>query len=90
MLLHDHGADNYIVFNVLLKKMLRASGLKQLNRLSIFYNMDTKVSLPELKIDIYKGYHTSIKHMYGQLLLEVDFTCKIIRSNSVLEYLNEI
>ncbi|CAG9320746.1 unnamed protein product [Blepharisma stoltei] len=76
--------------NSMLKKMLQKIGLIQLTKLPKYYDKRQTVQVTQHNLEIWRGYTASFSHHLTEMLLNVDFSSKIIRHVSVLQYMTEI
>lgn len=83
--------DSYRMYaNSVLKKMLTALDLKQVNIMPKFYDPRETERLPHLKLEIWRGYLATFSHHLQDMLLNIDFSSKIIRDTTALECIEEI
>lgn len=72
-------------FNILLRSCMEELGLSQLGR--NYYDGKDKKELPRHKLEVWPGYITSIRQHERSLLLCVDISHKVIRTDTVLDQL---
>ena len=77
-------------FNCIVKKLLRANHLLGLGRTQKYYLPQNAKCIRDFNIEIWPGYKTSVNLKEAGLLLDVDFASKLIRMDSVLDFMKEI
>ena len=82
--------ETALVLNVLYKKAMRALGLKQITRLPKYYDPQGIKDLPELKLQIWRGYSAEINFFEGKPLLNIDFSSKIVHIPGFIESLRGV
>ncbi|TRY98701.1 hypothetical protein DNTS_018328 [Danionella cerebrum] len=75
-------------YNVVLRRVMKILGLKLVGR--NHYDPNAVVILHKHRLQIWPGYSTSIKHTDGGLYLVVDVSHKVLRNDSVLDFMNLI
>ncbi|OMJ94827.1 hypothetical protein SteCoe_1846 [Stentor coeruleus] len=76
--------------NSVLKKMLTALDLKQVTIMPKFYDPRETEKIQHLKLEIWRGYTATFSHHLQDMLLNIDFSSKIIRDTTALECIEEI
>ena len=71
--------------NSKVKRSMRALGYKEIGKNSKFFNVTNQTQLANLQI--YKGFNTSAYVSEESLKLIVDFATRIIRNQTVWEYI---
>ena len=96
VLTYHHSIDSsnstpemYTVLNVLLKQALRSLGFKQITRLPHYFDKSQTQTLPELGLEVWKGYSVQLNRYGSDSLLSVDFVSKVVHTRSVLDDLAE-
>eukprot|EP01117_Protostelium_nocturnum_P016842 TRINITY_DN6745_c0_g2_i1.p1 TRINITY_DN6745_c0_g2~~TRINITY_DN6745_c0_g2_i1.p1 ORF type:complete len:994 (-),score=216.74 TRINITY_DN6745_c0_g2_i1:22-3003(-) len=76
------------LFNITLSEILRALKLKPLGK--HFFDPTKSIQIPQHQVELWPGYYTSIGNdfKFGSTLL-VDITHKILRTDTVLDLINE-
>jgi aubergine-like protein len=90
---HVTGAnkDSYRMYaNSALKKMLQSLDLKQITKMPKYYDTKQTQRLEHHRLDIWRGYTASFSHHLRDMLLNVDFSSKIIRDLTALQAMEEI
>ncbi|KAL6063565.1 Piwi-like protein 1 [Balamuthia mandrillaris] len=75
-------------YNILFQKALRALDLKRIGRQH--FDPTRSVSVPQHKVELWPGYFTSINPADAGMTLVVDVTHKILRTDTVLDYLYDL
>lgn len=79
--------ETAMVLNVVYKKAMRALGLKQITRLPKYYDPQGIKNLPDLNLQIWRGYSAEINFFEGKPLLNIDFSSKIVHIPGFIESL---
>ena len=82
--------DTHLVLNVIIKRALREMGLLQVTRLPKYYDPAGTKSLPELGIEIWRGYTTELTLREGVPIINIDFSSKIIHTRSFMDELQDV
>lgn len=84
------GNQSVIFLNVLVRSMLRELGFIQLGSFRNHYNEALQKSMDRQRLLVLPGYFTSVNYYRDGLQLRVDLVHKIIRQDTVLEYIEEM
>lgn len=77
------------VVNILFNSIAtRHMGLEQIRR--DFFNPKKAIPIPQHKIELYPGYEFTIRNYNGGTLLGLDIKHKVLRTDSVLEFMNSV
>lgn len=79
--------EAYIFINILMKRLLRESNLKQLGRLPRFYRPDMAKYVDMYKLEMWPGYLTSVKLSEAGTLLLIENVNKFIQRQNYLQVL---
>jgi aubergine-like protein len=82
--------DTSLVLNVIIKKMLRELGLLQVTKLPKYYDPKGTASLPQLGLEVWRGYATELNYYEGRPLVTIDFSSKIVHTRSLSDEMQEI
>ncbi|VVC26674.1 Piwi domain,Ribonuclease H-like domain,PAZ domain [Cinara cedri] len=83
----ESGDYAYIqVFNLLLRNCMRHLDLKMIGR--NFYDPVAKIDLPNHKLQLWPGYEASIGMYEKDILLCAEISTKVMRQETVLDFLN--
>jgi len=82
--------DTSLVLNVIIKKMLRELGLLQVTKLPKYYDPKGTASLPQLNLEVWRGYATELNYYEGCPLVTIDFSSKIVHTRSLADEMQEI
>lgn len=83
--------DSYRMYaNSVLKKMLYKLDLKQVTKLPKFYDISRTQRIEQHNLDVFRGYTATFSHHLRDMLLNLDFSSKIIRNTTLLQYIQEI
>ncbi|OMJ75996.1 hypothetical protein SteCoe_24758 [Stentor coeruleus] len=83
--------DSYRMYaNSALKKMLSSLDLKQVTRMPKFYDIRQTQRVDQLNLEVWRGYTATFSHHLQDMLLNLDFSSKIIRDTTALQYIEEI
>ena len=82
--------DTHLVLNVVIKRALREMGLLQVTKLPKYYDPTGTKALPELGIEIWRGYTTELTLREGMPVINIDFSSKIIHTRSFMDELQDI
>lgn len=64
--------------------------LLEFGRSSKYFNLDKSASIPDTNLRIFHGYLTSFNHYESGFYLKIDVSHKIIRTETVLNYIDDI
>lgn len=84
------GNQSMQFLNVLVRSMLKELGLIQLGSFRNHYNESLQKSMDRQRLLILPGYFTSVNCYRDGLQLRVDLVHKVIRQDTVLEYIEEL
>ncbi|XP_060844955.1 piwi-like protein Siwi [Rhopalosiphum padi] len=73
------------LLNILLRKCIRSLSLQQVGR--HYYDEKRKVDFPKYNLELWPGYETTIGEFDGGLLLRSEISTKIMRTDTVYDYL---
>jgi len=76
------------LYNMLFRKILRLLKLKQIGR--HYFDPNRPVSIPQHRVELWPGYFTSINPNERGTMLIADVTHKVLRMDTVLDYLYEL
>lgn len=82
--------DTNLVLNVIIKKMLRELGLLQVTKLPKYYDPKGTAALPQLNLEVWRGYATELNYFEGRPLVLIDFSSKIVHTRSLADEMQEI
>lgn len=83
--------DSYRMYaNSALKKMLQKLDLKQVTRLPKYYDTRMIQRVDQHNLEVWRGYTATFSHHLQEMLLNLDFSSKIIRDTTALEHLEGI
>ncbi|KAK3795239.1 hypothetical protein RRG08_056298 [Elysia crispata] len=71
------------LYNVIFRKIMHILEMCQVGR--YYYNPHTPASVPQYKLEVWPGYITAIKEHEGGLLLLLDASHRVLRTQTVLE-----
>lgn len=83
-------APAFKFFNILVKHVLRSMKLLEFGRSSKYFNLEKSAAIPDTNLRIFHGYLTSFNHYESGFFLKIDVSHKIIRTETVLNYIDEI
>merc|ERR1712179_805275 len=75
-------------FNIVLRQAMEKMQLELIRR--NYYDPKAAVLLKQHKLEIWPGYVTSIRQHEEQILLCCEISCKVLRTDTVLEQIEEI
>ncbi|XP_043548694.1 piwi-like protein 4 [Chiloscyllium plagiosum] len=75
-------------FNIIIKKVLKMLSLYQIGQ--NFYNPSTPIHIPQHRLILWPGFSTSILRYETKILLSVDISHKVLRSETVLDFMTEL
>ena len=75
-------------FNIVLRQAMGQLQLEELRR--NYYDAKAAVKLPQHKLEIWPGYVTSIRQHEEKMLLCCEVTCKVLRTDTVYDQIQEI
>jgi len=78
------------IFNSTIKKVMRNTGFVQPTMLPRMFDKEQIVSVDQYQMEVWKGFAVTVKPWGPQLMLEVATMSRMIRKDSVLDYINEI
>jgi len=73
--------------NIVVKNLLTACNMYPIGRTKKYLLPGESKSIPEYPIEIWPGYYTSVNFCEAGLLLEVDYSSRILRQESVYEFI---
>lgn len=83
--------DSYRMYaNSALKKMLTSLDLKQVTRMPKYYDTRQTQRIDQLQLEVWRGYTATFSHHLQDMLLNLDFSSKIIRDTTALMQIEEI
>jgi len=75
-------------FNIVLRKVMEKMRMKLVGR--NYYDPTAKVELKQFKLELWPGYETSIRQHEDEVLLCCEVSHKILRTDTVLEQMQEV
>ncbi|XP_078258850.1 piwi-like protein 4 [Rhinoraja longicauda] len=75
-------------FNITIRRVLKMLSLYPIGR--NFYNPSTPIHIPQHRLVLWPGFSTSILRCETKILLSVDISHKILRSETVLDFMTEL
>ena len=75
-------------FNIVLRQAMEKMQLELIRR--NYYDPKAAVLLKQHKLEIWPGYVTSIRQHEEQILLCCEISCKVLRTDTVLEQIEDI
>ncbi|XP_078078916.1 piwi-like protein 4 [Mustelus asterias] len=75
-------------FNITIKKVLKMLSMYQIGQ--NFYNPSTPVHIPQHRLILWPGFSASILRYETKILLSVDVSHKVLRSETVLDFMTEL
>ena len=75
-------------FNITLRKCLSMMKLEELGR--YFYDREKAIKMPELRLELWKGYVTSMRNYEHNVMLNVEITHKVLRQETVLQVISQM
>lgn len=76
-----------VILNIVLKRALKAIGLKQLTRLPYYYDELRTSRIPELGLEIWPGYIAHLALLTYGPLVNIDYIAKVVHTRTLLEVL---
>ncbi|MXQ94554.1 hypothetical protein E5288_WYG003457 [Bos mutus] len=76
------------VFNIIFKKILKKLSMYQIGR--NFYKPSEPVEIPQHKLSLWPGFAISVSHFETKLLLSANVSYKILRNETVLEFMTDL
>ncbi|XP_066894371.1 piwi-like protein 4 [Kogia breviceps] len=76
------------VFSIIFKKILKKLSMYQIGR--NFYKPSEPVDIPQHKLSLWPGFAISVSHFEGRLLFGADVSYKILRNETVLEFMTDL
>ena len=76
--------------NVALKRMIGAIGLRQVTRQPKYFDPNNVADIPQRGLEVWRGYLAGFGHHMDRLLLNIDFSSKIIRTQTVYGMIEDI
>ena len=80
--------DSLQLFNVIFRRVMRQLQLRQVGR--HYYDPIHPINIPQHKLELWPGYITSIHAYEDQLLLMLDVSHKLLRTDSALDFLYDM
>ena len=75
-------------FNIVLRKVMEKMKMKLVGR--NYYDPTAKIELKQFKLELWPGYETSIRQHEDEVLLCCEVSHKILRTDTVLEQMQEV
>uniref|UniRef100_A0A4W3JAP3 Piwi like RNA-mediated silencing 4 n=2 Tax=Callorhinchus milii TaxID=7868 RepID=A0A4W3JAP3_CALMI len=75
-------------FNITIKKAMKMLSMYQIGR--NFYDPSTPIQIPQHRLILWPGFSTSIMRYEAKILLSADVSHKVLRSETVLEFMTEL
>ncbi|OMJ87591.1 hypothetical protein SteCoe_10683 [Stentor coeruleus] len=76
--------------NSALKKMLQCLDLKQITKMPKYFDIRQTQRIEQHRLEVWRGYTASFSHNLKEMLLNIDFSSKIVRDTTVLQAMEEI
>ncbi|ESO83925.1 hypothetical protein LOTGIDRAFT_210915 [Lottia gigantea] len=76
------------VYNILLRRVMSILELCQVGR--YYYNPHTPSSVPQHKLEVWPGYITAIQEQEGGLMLLLDASHRVLRTETVLDVMQAV
>ncbi|XP_049569788.1 piwi-like protein 4 [Orcinus orca] len=76
------------VFSIIFKKILKKLSMYQIGR--NFYKPSEPVEIPQHKLSLWPGFAVSVSHFESKLLFCADVSYKILRNETVLEFMTDL
>ncbi|XP_065911077.1 piwi-like protein 2 isoform X2 [Dysidea avara] len=76
------------LFNVILKRIMKILEMNQIGR--NYYDPHHPVPVPQHKLEIWPGYVNTIQHYDGGLMLMLDVSHRVLRTDTVLDFFYEL
>lgn len=76
------------VYNIIFRNIMTTLGLQLMGR--FYYEPSAKIEFKARRLEVWPGYITSVRNQEHEILLNVELTHKVVRSESVLEFINDI
>uniref|UniRef100_A0A8D0S0P0 Piwi like RNA-mediated gene silencing 4 n=1 Tax=Sus scrofa TaxID=9823 RepID=A0A8D0S0P0_PIG len=76
------------VFSIIFKKILKKLSMYQIGR--NFYKPSEPVEIPQHKLSLWPGFAVSVSHFESRLLFSADVSYKILRNETVLEFMTDL
>ncbi|TKC33647.1 hypothetical protein EI555_013708 [Monodon monoceros] len=76
------------VFSIIFKKILKKLSMYQIGR--NFYKPSEPVEIPQHKLSLWPGFAISVSHFESRLLFGADVSYKILRNETVLEFMTDL
>ena len=90
-LVTGENVDSYRMYaNSALKKMLQSLELKQVTKLPKYYDIRQTQRVEQHQLEVWRGYTATFSHHLKEMLLNIDFSSKIIRDTTALQAMEEI
>lgn len=90
-LVTGENVDSYRMYaNSALKKMLQCLDLKQVTKMPKYYDVRQTQRVEQHHLEVWRGYTASFSHHLKEMLLNIDFSSKIIRDTTALQAMEEI
>lgn len=75
------------LFNLIVRKCLSFMKLKLLGR--NYFDPESRIRVPEYKLELWPGYVTSMRRHEQNIMMNVDVSCKVMRTDTVYDILME-
>ncbi|XP_057604599.1 piwi-like protein 4 isoform X1 [Hippopotamus amphibius kiboko] len=76
------------VFSIIFKKILKKLSMYQIGR--NFYKPSEPLEIPQHKVSLWPGFAISVSHFESRLLFGADVSYKILRNETVLEFMTDL
>eukprot|EP00795_Rhopilema_esculentum_P012740 gene12740-3467_t len=73
------------LYNIMFRRVMRILEMSQVGR--YYYNPNQPVPIPQHKLELWPGYITAIEHYEGGLMLLADVSHRLLRTESVLQFM---
>ncbi|KAM8759484.1 piwi-like protein 1 [Acanthopagrus schlegelii] len=75
-------------YNIIFRRILRILNMQQIGR--NYYNPDYAFNIPQHKLTIWPGYTTAILHYEHSIMLSIDVSHRVLRSETVLDFMGSL
>jgi len=76
------------LYNIIFRKVMRVMKLKQIGR--HYFNPSKPTEIPQHSMQLWPGYTTAIHEYEGGAMLNIDLAHKVLRTDSVLDHINNL
>ncbi|KAE8634929.1 hypothetical protein XENTR_v10002471 [Xenopus tropicalis] len=75
-------------YNIIFRRLLKMMNMKQIGR--NYYNPNDQIEISSHGLTIYPGFSTSILQYENNIMLSIDVSHKVLRSETVLDYMYNV